>query len=280
MDAAVLEAYSNAADSLAESDIVDKKIHGSNQEWSLAPLHGIFSCVLPAHYASGALGGRIEFSSWLGQNSKTGKNLRILTEISMHMCLHTSGGKSEIRQAYFTPLVEMLTSPLLKHGVEGISQVITLLDSYTILKEDFDQLLELGIGKIDGATLLSKIPTNVKSSLTRTYNKESHMIPYSIGGSSKKQVLAQAPSPTLEDQELDIVDDEEEKEDVDLAKDKMIKATKSAPKKTAASKKKSIPKKSSASKKRGSAVDEDSYDEGDGFVIDDDEDIGPKKRKK
>ena len=117
-------------------------------------MHGVFSCVIPCYYSAGALGGRIEFSSWLGQNSKTGKNTRILTELTMHMCLHTSGGKSEIRQAYLTPLINILTMPLLKYGVEGVDHVIAILDAYTILKEDYDQLLELGIGKIDHRRVL------------------------------------------------------------------------------------------------------------------------------
>lgn len=281
LDLASLTALSKAADSLVDSDIVDKKIHGANQEWSLSPLHGVLSCVIPSFFAGGALGGRIEFASWLGQNSKTMKSFRILTELTMHMCLHTSGGKSEIRESYLTPLIQKLTSPLVKDGTAGVDQVIALLDAYTILKEDYDSLLDLGIGKIDGPTLLAKIPTAVKSALTRTYNKEAHLIPYSIATLSKKQSFSPA-MPEPEDREIELVDDDEEKDlSEDLSKDKMIKAKTSkaatAKKMSSQTKKRTPVAKKSAGGKSKQA--EDSYDEGDGFVVDDD-DHGPRKKRK
>lgn len=49
-----------------------------------------------------------------------------------------------------------------------MDQVIKILDAYTILKEDYDALLELGVGKCEGNAIQSRIPSNVKAALTRT----------------------------------------------------------------------------------------------------------------
>ena len=53
---------------------------------------------------------------WLGQNSRSGKNGRLLTELSVHMCLHTSGGRWELRQSYLSALIILLSYPLLQKG--------------------------------------------------------------------------------------------------------------------------------------------------------------------
>jgi replication factor C subunit 1 len=70
----LLELADNAASSISDGDLVDKMIHGSQQQWSLMPTHAAFSFVRPASYMFGNLGGRPNFTSWLGNNSKQGKN--------------------------------------------------------------------------------------------------------------------------------------------------------------------------------------------------------------
>jgi replication factor C subunit 1 len=74
-----LEIMSNAADAISDGDLVDRMIHGcvssstpnllavsvahllsspsGDQQWSLMPVHGIFSCVRPAFHAHGQGGG-------------------------------------------------------------------------------------------------------------------------------------------------------------------------------------------------------------------------------
>lgn len=232
-DLAVMDAIERAANAIANSDVIDRRIHGTNQEWSLAPLHGFMSCVLPCWYASGSMSGRIEFAAWLGQNSKRNKLFRLLTEISIHMRLNISASKDEVRLSYLSLLIVFMTEPLIKNGIDGIDSVISLLDDYTILKEDYDAILELGIGRYDGEKIQTKISSNVKSAFTRKYNKKSHSMPYAIQSSKKK----------IEKEE----ETEEETEETDITKDKMIKE-----------------KKSKKSRKK-----ENSYDEDDGFVIPD-----------
>jgi replication factor C subunit 1 len=69
-DMKLLELMDNAASSLSDGDLVDRVIHGSQQQWSLMPTHAIFSFVRPASYVYGNFNGGAGFPAWFGQNSK------------------------------------------------------------------------------------------------------------------------------------------------------------------------------------------------------------------
>lgn len=70
----LLELVDNAAESISDGDLVDRMIHGSQQQWSLMPTHAAFSFVRPASFMSGSLAGnQTRFTSWLGNNSKQGE---------------------------------------------------------------------------------------------------------------------------------------------------------------------------------------------------------------
>ena len=70
-----LELADNAAESISDGDLVDRMIHGSQQQWSLMPTHAVFSFVRPASYMSGSMAGnQTRFTSWLGNNSKQGRS--------------------------------------------------------------------------------------------------------------------------------------------------------------------------------------------------------------
>ena len=69
----LLELVDKAASSVSDGDLVDRMIHGTQQQWSLMPAHAVFSFVRPASYVYGNFGDRVGFVSWLGQNSKFGK---------------------------------------------------------------------------------------------------------------------------------------------------------------------------------------------------------------
>jgi replication factor C subunit 1 len=68
-----LELMDNAASSISDGDLVDRMIHGTQQQWSLMPTHAIFSFVRPASFMFGNMKERPQFTSWLGQNSKQGR---------------------------------------------------------------------------------------------------------------------------------------------------------------------------------------------------------------
>jgi replication factor C subunit 1 len=69
----LLELADRAADSISDGDLVDRMIHGSQQQWSLMPTHAVFSFVRPASFISGNLTERPAFTTWLGNNSKQGE---------------------------------------------------------------------------------------------------------------------------------------------------------------------------------------------------------------
>lgn len=160
-----LELMDQAAESISDGDLVDKMIHGSQQQWSLMPTHAVFSTVRPASYVAGSVMGT-SFTSWLGNNSKAGKLGRFNREIHSHMRLKSSGDANEIRQQYLPVLWYQLVKRLSFEGKDCISDVINLMDSYYLTRDDFDNLQELGVGPQDEKQV--NIETQTKAAFTRT----------------------------------------------------------------------------------------------------------------
>ncbi len=100
-------------------------IHGPQQHWSLMPTHAVFSTVRPASFVAGQLLGST-FTSWLGNNSKTGKLGRYIREVHAHMRLKSSGDHNEIRQQYLPVLWHQLVKKLELEGKEAVPEVIDL----------------------------------------------------------------------------------------------------------------------------------------------------------
>ncbi|GAA5926210.1 replication factor C subunit 1 [Sporobolomyces koalae] len=251
-----LDLVTKAAEAISDGDLVDSMIHGTQQQWSLMPLHGMMSCVRPASYCYGS-GAQLNFPAWFGKNSTQGKLGRLLGEIQIRMRLKVSGDRREIRQSYLPTLFPRLVTPLQDRGAEAIPEVIELMDTYYLSKEDWDAIIELGIG--EGFTqdeVLKAIPTATKSAFTRKYNASDHPIPFykSDGGKAKAKKLGSGGEvPDNEDAFIDEDDlaEEEAEDEIDsddsatsMSKDKLIKSKTKPAKKTAtaASKAKAKPK--------------------------------------
>ncbi|CAG8445116.1 782_t:CDS:10 [Acaulospora colombiana] len=226
---ATMEAFSKAADCISDGDLADRMIHGS-QHWSLMPIHGMFSCILPAYHVHGGSSSQFAFPSWLGQNSKASKYQRILKELQIHMRLKISGDKSEVRLNYIPALFSALSLPLINEGSESIDRIIESMNYYYLSKDDWDAIIELGVGSNDGEKTLKKIDKSVKSNFTRRYNASSHPIPFlkASAVSSVSKFASSAEVPDFEEaveQEQETKEDEEAAtdEDEDLSKDKFIK---------------------------------------------------------
>ncbi|ORY75974.1 replication factor RFC1 C terminal domain-domain-containing protein [Leucosporidium creatinivorum] len=250
-----LELMANASEAISDGDLVDRMIHGGEQQWSLMPVHGIFSCVRPAYYTYGP-GGYPTFPAWFGKNSTQTKLQRLLGEIQIHMRLKTSGDRKEIRQSYLPTLFEKLVRPIQERGTEAVEEVIELMDDYYITKEDWDTLVELGVGEgYEMEPLLKSIATQTKSAFTRKYNAGEHPIPFyrNAAGKPKKVVGGGGPAPDFEDAFVDdddhLAEDDAEEEDVDdVAADKLIKNKIKKPKKTAPAGKEKAPAKGKKAK--------------------------------
>ncbi|KAF2766041.1 DNA replication factor C, large subunit [Teratosphaeria nubilosa] len=232
-----LDLVSKAADSISDGDLVDRMIHGSQQQWSLMPTHAMFSFVRPASYIYGSMAGhgQTRFTQWLGKNSSQGKLMRLVKEIQGHMRLRVSADRHEIRQTYMPLLYELLIKRLKEKGKDAVDDVIELMDSYFLTKEDWEAIWELGVGAADWERPENKIESQAKASFTRTYNQRSHPLPFIKASSvlnSKKAPAKEKPDleEALEESEDEAVDAAEAvddvEEDVDLSKDKYVKQPK------------------------------------------------------
>lgn len=161
----VLQLTDNAAESISDGDLVDRMIHGSTQQWGLMPTHAIFSTVRPASFIHGNMSSQATFTKWLGNNSKYGKLTRYVKEIHSHMRLRTSGDRHEIRQQYLPVLYTQMNKRMEVDGKECVDEVIDLMDSYFLTRDDFDFIGELGVGDNDEENL--KIDSQAKATFTR-----------------------------------------------------------------------------------------------------------------
>ncbi|KAJ8321817.1 hypothetical protein KUTeg_000288 [Tegillarca granosa] len=180
-----LSQLARSADSIAEGDLVAKKI-GSNQAWSLLPTQAIYASVLPGEYMRGSLPQMVAFPSWLGKNSSTGKTDRILQELRTHMRLQISGDKKSLNMDYLPYMRRSLTDPLVHRENEGVPEVIKIMDDYDIIKEDFDNIMEV-TKYPNSKDVFGSLSSKTKAAFTRAYNKEVHMTPYATGVASKKK---------------------------------------------------------------------------------------------
>jgi replication factor C subunit 1 len=160
-----LELVDQAAESISDGDLVDRMIHGPQQQWSLMPTHAVFSTVRPSSFIAGSFKEQTMFTTWLGNNSKYGKLGRFVREIHSHMRLKSSGDANEIRQQYLPVLWHQLVKRLEVEGKECVGDVIDLMDSYYLTREDFDSIKELGVGYQSEDRI--KIETQTKSTFTR-----------------------------------------------------------------------------------------------------------------
>ncbi|MCJ1438784.1 hypothetical protein MMC27_008174 [Xylographa pallens] len=271
-----LELADRAAESISDGDLVDRMIHGSQQQWSLMPTHAVLSFVRPASFVAGSMGagGQTRFTSWLGNNSKLGKYSRLVKDIQGHMRLRASGDRHEIRQQYLPVLWTRLVKALEFSGsdISGIEEIIALMDSYFLTKDDWDSIYELGVGpqRVEKVEL----STAAKTAFTRTYNKMSHPLPFMKAGGGLAPMKKAKEVPDLEeaieesddgDEVLaDAADEEEEEEELDLKKDKYV----------TAAKKKAGPKKAPAKKAKSKMKKEE---DGEDEEMDSEEDIKPTK---
>ncbi|XP_069105828.1 replication factor C subunit 1-like [Argopecten irradians] len=232
-----LSLLARTAHSITDGDLVDKAIR-TRQAWNLLPTQAMYSSVIPGELMRGSFPQMVSFPTWLGQNSSRGKTERILQETRTHMRLRISGDKRSLNMDYLPYMRHSLTRPLVTRESEGVPEVINLMENYDIIKEDFDNILEVSKWP-NSDDPLKHLSTKTKSAFTRTYNKEVHMTPYSTGVVTKKKRGGGGTSvagPEEGDEEgMGDMSEESDDEKDDPLKDTMIKQAK---KKPAASKEK------------------------------------------
>lgn len=214
-----------ACESVSDLDLLDKCIHGLDQNWSLLPSQAATS-IRVGHYASGFMPFP-SFPQYLGKYSSRSKRVRLITELKTHTSLSCSNFSNRtMRLDYSTYLREHLLSSLVSKGKDGVEETIQKLIHYDLSKDDLmESLQEIQIltpppAANPKAPKNSKqnipfyinqydlLDTQTKSSFTRNYNttsfKSSTIIPeLNIKTSKKKKT-------TPIDDDLDYLKDEEE----------------------------------------------------------------------
>ncbi|KPI93596.1 Replication factor C subunit 1 [Papilio xuthus] len=221
----ILDRLSMAADSISLGDLVDARIRGS-QAWNLLPIQAMYSSVIPGQAMAGHVAGQIQFPGWLGKNSRAGKLQRLGQEIHAHTRLSTSGSKSSIFLDYAMHLRDAVVNPLLTHKADGIQQSLDILESYHLLREDLDSLIELSLWPGQRNPMIL-IDSKVKASMTRLYNKRASALPYAPGGVRRAKPTDNDAHDTNDLLEQDDeIDPDDKEEDSDPENDAMIKKKK------------------------------------------------------
>lgn len=115
-----------------------------------------------------------------------------------------------------------------------MQEVIDFMDSYYLTKDDFDAIVELGVGPMDMEAQKKKLDTATKATFTRLYNLQSHPLPFMkassigapIGGKSTKEkpdleeAVDESEDDAMGDEAVEVVDEEDG--EIDLKKDKYI----------------------------------------------------------
>lgn len=153
-------------------DVIERLIRGPNQEWSLAPLHAIYSTVMPTR--AKVLTKRMDFPSWLGQNSRHSKLQRILHLISVHSSDKVRMESSELRKYG----LELMAKKHAHHlEMENISAAIVDIVEYDLIKEDINGMYEIIPGS---GEWIGKAGRKAKLALDREYKKLRRKLPYSV----------------------------------------------------------------------------------------------------
>lgn len=188
------------------------------------------------------------------------------------MRLRSSGDRDEVRQQYFPLLWDRLIRRMMDEGKESVEGVIDLMDSYFLTRDDWDAMVELGLGPMDESKV--KLESQTKATFTRLYNQRSHPIPFMKASSIVAPKNIPREKPDIEeaidesDEGEEVLDaetkEDDESEELDLKKDKYVKVPKKPASKGGAAK----GKKATKGKKGGNQED---------FIDDDEDEEKPKK---
>jgi replication factor C subunit 1 len=199
-----LNAIRRAANCIAEADLIDKQVR-SNGAWNLLPEHGMLSCALPAMYLDGHMTNQLGFPTWLGKNSSANKRQRMMRQLASHAHLKITGTCHSIVTDYLPVLRDHIYRPLVKKETEGVREVIELYKYYDLTRDDTEAINELAVWP-GARDIAQNVNTKTKSALTRNLNKESRLLPYSVGTVQKGRKKAEGGSELEVDEEGKVVE--------------------------------------------------------------------------
>mmetsp|Transcript_7362 Transcript_7362/g.13664 ORF Transcript_7362/g.13664 Transcript_7362/m.13664 type:complete len:776 (-) Transcript_7362:24-2351(-) len=210
LDKHTIDRLTRAADSIAFSDVISRKLRVEG-EWNLLAQYGQASCIEP-----GLLTGNgvpvPRFPEFLGKFSVQRKHERMLREVRHCVALKTTCDNESVLNDYIPVLYEMIMTPLKQGHVQGAVEV---MHQYNITPELFkEHFIELRFGSITFEKELKDIPIPVKSKLSKLYNElyKNSLKKAKKGKGPKNSENADPNAPVEEEEEHDYNDVEEEDE--------------------------------------------------------------------
>lgn len=177
-----LRAISRAADAQCFGDLADKEIR-TNQNWSLLNTQALFSTVIPSSMTQSLNVGRTDFPQFLGKLSNSNKRARLTQELNAHMCLSLRNG---LDPDYLEVMRDRLSVPLIKKGTGGVDVVIDFMHEYSLLREDFNSIMELSSWSFKPDPM-TKVDTKTKLAFTNSYKKRPISMPYFVDDNMPKK---------------------------------------------------------------------------------------------
>ncbi|KAL3924748.1 MAG: hypothetical protein SGILL_000858 [Bacillariaceae sp.] len=188
----LLERMYKASESMSANNLVESQIRGGDNNWSLLPTSAMLA-VKCGYHAGGENGGFLPgfpaFTSWMGKNSTTNKNFRLLSELNHHMNYKVSANTLELRQSYIPMLRDRILRLLKKNDDESLKEAISLMDDYGLDRDDIAEKMDAFLlGKKNDS--FDSLDSKKKAAFTREYNSGSHKqqaLVHEQGGGSVKR---------------------------------------------------------------------------------------------
>jgi replication factor C subunit 1 len=215
-DPRVLPALQKASEYISLGDVISKAIH-MDAHWNLLNEMGTVSTVAPSFACNNVLPFP-DFPVWLGKQSTTGKNSRLLKELrTMVGSTATTTTRNLKLSGYADILYQTLVAQLAPGGTESIANTIKFIDEIGAPRDAiFEVLSETRMAS--QPDLYGQIDSKTKSALTRTYNAQSHMLKAGAATSDPKKAKAQiSRGNSQESPEEEQEDDEDDNSDNDIS---------------------------------------------------------------
>ncbi|KAK9170741.1 Replication factor RFC1 C terminal domain protein [Cryptosporidium meleagridis] len=181
----MIESVLESANLFVEADIFNSKLRTDN-EWSLLSEIAVNCAVGPGLCSTNSFLARPEFPKWLGKNSTTNKNKRLLSEL---MAIITVGRKGNcpsskgLRLSGYLDLIYFkATAPLLDSKMDtkdAIQMSISFMDEYCLNRNHLIEHISSLMLK-NQVRNYDKVDSKTKSTMTRIINSTTHAVKFSI----------------------------------------------------------------------------------------------------
>lgn len=168
-----LAALDAAATSFSDADLVKTQLMRT-QDWGLLQHHGAMSAVIPGALFAGNLG-RPQFPQWLGKFSARNKRQRFYNVLKTNLGVESFTSSRDLAMYQITGLRRELLQPMIADHEDGPEAVIDLLGRYSLDRDDWEMIMELG-DRFGQKLSLKKVPSKVKAAFTRAYKKAGHRL--------------------------------------------------------------------------------------------------------